>query len=193
MSYYLHMTQKGFTLIELIVVVALIGLLSVIGLTSYSRVQRNARDVKRMGDMKELRSALLLYKSINGRFPDSFDSDCRGWDASSHDSDGDGNFFIDQLATSNILRTVPRDPLIDQTTDACSGHDGEGFNYYYHRYVPPINPAWGCPNRIFIVFGTDMETSDAPHPDSPGWSECNAGSTPRTWYEAFDYVVGIYE
>lgn len=184
------MRRHGFTLIEIIVVIGIISLLAVVGLTSYNRVQANARDAKRMGNMQELRSALMLYKTLNGTFPTDFDSDCQGWDASSADSDSDGNFFIDGLAKTTILKSVPRDPLVDQTTDPCAGHNAEGFDYYYYRYIPQtINAAWGCPNKAFIIIGTDMETSDGRHPDSPGWDEC----TGRDWYEVFDYVVGLYE
>lgn len=185
------MKRHGFTLIEIIVVIVLISLLSIIGVTAYSRVQMNARDSKRMGDLNELRSALLLYKSLHGRFPDSFDTDCAGWDASSADSDSDGNFFIDQLANTTILESVPRDPLVAQATGPCQGHDGEGFDYYYYRYTSAtLNPAWGCPNRTFIILGADMETvTGTHHPDSPGWDQCSV----RTWYENFDYVIGLYE
>lgn len=182
------MNKRGFTLIELIVVISIIALLSIVGVASYQRVQRNARDAKRIGDMQELKKALLVYKSIHGTFPDTFDNDCQGWDAASADKDGDGNFFIDQLAQTTIMETVPRDPLIDLTTDPCEAHNGEGHDYYYHRYTS-LNPAWNCPNRIFIVIATDMESSDGPHPDSPGWDEC----TDRSWYDQFDYVIGIYE
>ncbi len=184
------MNKKGFTLIELIVVISIIALLSVIGVTSYQRVQRNARDARRIGDMQELKKALMVYKSIHGSFPTDFDSDCQGWDAASANSDGDGHFFIDGLAKTGIMETIPRDPLIDQTTDPCEGHNGEGRDYYYHRYTAATAAGSnnGCEPRVFIIIATDMESSDGRHPESPGWDECT-----RDWHTNFDYVIGVYE
>lgn len=182
------MKRQAFTLIEIIVVIVIIALLATVGAASYNRVQKSARDAKRIGDMQELKKALLVYKSINGKFPDNADNDCLGWDAASADGNGDGNYFIDNLAKAKIMKSVPRDPLIDQTTDACEAHNGEGHDYYYYRYNT-TNAAWGCPKRVFIVIAADMETSDAPHPQSPGWNEC----TGHNWYDHFDYVIGMYE
>lgn len=186
------MKRHAFTLIEIIVVIGLISLLSVVGLTAYNRVQANARDAKRMGDMQELRTALLLYKSLHNTFPTDFDNDCSGWDASSANSDGpaDTNFFIDGLAKANILKSVPRDPLVNQTTNPCQGHAGEGYDYYYYRYTAATasNVSNGCQPRAFIILATDMETSTGRHPDSPGWDECT-----RDWHTNFDYVIGMYE
>ena len=39
--------KKGFTLIELMIVVAIIAILSVIGVTIFAGIQKNARDAKR--------------------------------------------------------------------------------------------------------------------------------------------------
>lgn len=43
--------KSGFTLVELLIVVAIIGVLSVVGLTAYSGVQQKARDTKRRADI----------------------------------------------------------------------------------------------------------------------------------------------
>lgn len=45
------MKNKGFTLVELLVVVAIIAILSVIGLTVFSGSQANARDARRKADI----------------------------------------------------------------------------------------------------------------------------------------------
>ena len=62
---YARGTKKGFTLLELLVVITIIGLLSSVGLASYTRAQARARDAKRQSDMTTLRNALELYYSEN--------------------------------------------------------------------------------------------------------------------------------
>lgn len=52
---------KGFTLVELLVVVAIIAVLSVIGITIFSGVQKNARDARRKADISSISNALEAH------------------------------------------------------------------------------------------------------------------------------------
>ena len=63
--------QKGFTLIEILVVIAIIGILSSVGLTAYTATQRNSRDARRKTDLETLRQTLELYKSTNSVYPNN--------------------------------------------------------------------------------------------------------------------------
>lgn len=54
---------KGFTLIELMVVVAIIAILSVIGLAIFSTAQANARDARRKGDIDAIANVLETSRS----------------------------------------------------------------------------------------------------------------------------------
>jgi general secretion pathway protein G len=62
----LRNTQRGFTLIELMVVIAIIGLLSAAILSSLSTANQRGRDANRIADMKQLQNALELYAADNG-------------------------------------------------------------------------------------------------------------------------------
>ncbi len=61
--------QKGFTLIELLVVVAIIGLLAAMSVVALNSARAKARDSKRVGDIKQMQTALELYYNDNGRYP----------------------------------------------------------------------------------------------------------------------------
>jgi prepilin-type N-terminal cleavage/methylation domain-containing protein len=59
-------TKKGFTLLEMLVVVGIIAVLVSIGISSYSTAQKKSRDAKRKSDLKAIQNALEQYYSICG-------------------------------------------------------------------------------------------------------------------------------
>ena len=63
--------NKGFTLVELLVVIVILGILATIGLASFNSSQMKGRDSKRKSDLKEVAAALELYYSDYGSYPSS--------------------------------------------------------------------------------------------------------------------------
>lgn len=61
---------KGFTLIELIVVIAVISILSSIVFFNVSLASKKSRDADRQADLRTLQSAIELYKQKYGRYPE---------------------------------------------------------------------------------------------------------------------------
>ncbi len=61
--------KKGFTLVELLVVVAIIGLLSTLAVVALGSARQKARDAKRLSDIKQVQTALELYFSDNNTYP----------------------------------------------------------------------------------------------------------------------------
>lgn len=57
--------KKGFTLIELLVVVAIIGMLSSVVLAALGDARASARDSRRIQDLKQIQTALELYRQEN--------------------------------------------------------------------------------------------------------------------------------
>ncbi|MBI4036029.1 type II secretion system protein [Candidatus Daviesbacteria bacterium] len=55
---YKNRLESGFTLVELLVVVAIIAILSTIGLTIFTSAQTNARDARRKADIDAIANAL---------------------------------------------------------------------------------------------------------------------------------------
>ena len=65
------MKEKGFTLIELMIVITVIAILITIAVASFTRVQQQARDTKRKGDLRSIATALQAYYTEKTAYPAS--------------------------------------------------------------------------------------------------------------------------
>lgn len=65
--------SKGFTLVELLVVISIIAVLSIIGLTVFTGVQKSARDAKRRADVDAISKAIEIHYSTSTGYPTALD------------------------------------------------------------------------------------------------------------------------
>lgn len=61
--------QEGFTLVELMIVVVILGILAGIGVQQYNAVQERAREGVDKANRKMIENAIQLYRAINGSNP----------------------------------------------------------------------------------------------------------------------------
>jgi general secretion pathway protein G len=88
------MTDRGFTLIELVVVVTLLVILSTIGMAQYSRSVIYAREATLKEDLFRMRDAIDQYYADKNQYPAT----------------------LDALVTEGYLRKVPVDPFTKSET-----------------------------------------------------------------------------
>ncbi len=97
--------RRGFTLIELLVVMAIIGILASILYVNFNDAGGAGRDAKRQSDLRNLQSAIELYKQENGRYPEMGCSP--GSDGLS--GENDCSVYIEGLAPE-FISPLPHDP-----------------------------------------------------------------------------------
>ena len=65
----IKINKKGFTLVELLVVISIIGVLAPLVVTNLNEARARARDSRKKTDMAQLRTALQLYYNTYQKFP----------------------------------------------------------------------------------------------------------------------------
>src|SRR5436190_17920257 len=61
--------QQGFTIVELLIVIVVIGILAALVITTFTGIQQKARDTERTTDIKALHGQLEAYYAQNGYYP----------------------------------------------------------------------------------------------------------------------------
>ena len=61
--------REGFTIIELLIVIVVIGILAGLVLNSFGNIQERARDTERKNDINSIHTALELYYTDNSGYP----------------------------------------------------------------------------------------------------------------------------
>lgn len=61
--------NRGFTIVELLIVIVVIGILAALVIVTYNGIQQKARDTERKTDINAVASHLEAYNAQNGRYP----------------------------------------------------------------------------------------------------------------------------
>jgi prepilin-type N-terminal cleavage/methylation domain-containing protein len=61
--------QQGFTIVELLIVIVVIGILAALVITTFTGIQQRARNTERETDIKAIHGQVEAYFAQNGRYP----------------------------------------------------------------------------------------------------------------------------
>ena len=77
MSY--NRKQTGFTIVELLIVIVVIGILAALVITTFTGIQQKARDTERQTDIKAIYGQVEAYYAQNGKYPALADLNTATW------------------------------------------------------------------------------------------------------------------
>lgn len=66
-----HVTHCGFTLVEIMVVVVIIGLLAALAIPAFQRSQRASQNARAINDFRVFAQAFEIYNASNGAWPNN--------------------------------------------------------------------------------------------------------------------------
>ena len=61
--------ESGFTIVELLIVIVVIGILAALVITTFSGIQKKARDSERQTDINAVHGQVEAYYAQNGKYP----------------------------------------------------------------------------------------------------------------------------
>ncbi len=61
--------NRGFTIVELLIVIVVIGILATLVITTYNGIQEKARDTKRKTDINAIQGQVEAFQAQNGKYP----------------------------------------------------------------------------------------------------------------------------
>ncbi|OGH07959.1 MAG: hypothetical protein A2W22_06855 [Candidatus Levybacteria bacterium RBG_16_35_11] len=99
--------KKGFTLIELLIVIVIIGILATFLMVNFVGVRQRARDAQRKADLRQIQSALELYRSDQGSYPNTLPS-CDEKFCSTPDCGATDNTYMQKIPCDPLSTTVDR-------------------------------------------------------------------------------------
>lgn len=130
-------SKNGFTLVELLIVMSIIGVLATLIIGSFASSQIRGRDAQRKSDLKQIGGALELFYGDHGQYPGS---------------DGSGKIMACPFSASGSSAcTWGTGELSDTKTTyfkVVPGDPSTGTNYFYRTVDPPTNQKYQIYARL---------------------------------------------
>jgi len=152
-------SERGFTLLELMIVVAIIGILAAIAIPNLIRARLNSNEKAMLGDIKAIRGALEMYRAAEGSYPDLLNDLIEANPPYLDNKWASANTYLGQSGATAI-----HGYLIGPATGRGSGaafYDTEGAanNTYGLRFVPEVVGSTANKNYCLDTGGTIYEGS----------------------------------
>lgn len=107
--------QQGFTIVELLIVIVVIGILAALVITTYTGIQAKARNSNRETDLNSLQTQLEAYFAESGHYPSRAEVNDAAWRATNmksldagalQDPQGSAQTLVDSPAAKSYAYAV---------------------------------------------------------------------------------------
>jgi len=120
---------SAFTLLELLVAMAIMAILTVIGLRSFGSVQQKSRDSRRKQDIQSISKALEIYYNDFKHYPDSSEGRISGCGVDASQPCTWGEPWQNSTDQTLYMTKLPADPSLNQYFYS-SVDEGQGFRLF---------------------------------------------------------------
>lgn len=162
--------SRGFTLIELLVVISIIGILASIVVVGVNDARKKGRDARRVGDIRQIKSAMELYYNANKKYPVSAITVC---DGGGHPIDSTSSPELVNQLVPTYLPALSADPL-----------NGDGIHSY--DYVcGPTDSATPQSYGLKVIFESKIFDTTTGTEENTTTNSCKTGvNLASYWWQA---------
>ena len=133
--------KSGFTIVELLIVIVIVGILSTLVIITYNSIQARTRDSARIHSIKSLQKAVEAYYIENGQYPLSANGS-GNWAGHCPNF---GNYDTYIIGISSYLSRLPTDPKYDASWN-CYLYRSNGTDYMILAHMTMENICGGDPS-----------------------------------------------
>lgn len=130
------MKNKGFTLIEILVVVSIIGIIAAVIMTNLNSGKEKAVGIKSVTELDQFKKALELYRTDNGKYPAEGEDKFYSNDPGEKEADPIDNFLKMELLDKGYISEIPYYVAFNSGVGSFNYFTGSEINNYRDRVNP---------------------------------------------------------
>lgn len=194
--------KKGFTIVEVIVVITVVGILTTIGIIAFNKYRTDARDSQRKAQLTAISQALEKYYGLNGEYPGCAAMTASPSTISSSTLVGvDTTLFVapgSSLSTSMTCSTPSTSDYFGYIGTGSSCASGSACESYVLQYKSEtsgsIATIYGTSSAGIVTAGLMLNLDAGNTSSYPGsgnvWYDISGNNRNFTWSPSASFVSG---